>query len=189
MSLFHRPFATRRQFLHRAAGAAAVALPLVAPSARAAASLPAERRLSLVHTHTRERIDLTYAEGGRYVSAALATLERFLRDHYSGAVGRIDPQLYDLLHRVQRELGADERMVEIVSAYRSPATNARLRETRGGGVARHSLHLEGRALDLRLPGVSLEDLRDAARSLAAGGVGYYAREKFVHLDTGRVRTW
>jgi uncharacterized protein YcbK (DUF882 family) len=188
MSLFHRPFATRRHFLHRAAGAAAVALPLVAPPARAAAALPDERRLSLVHTHTRERIDLAYAVGGQYVSAALTTLERFLRDHYSGAVGRIDPQLYDLLHRVQRELGTAS-VVEIVSAYRSPATNARLRETRGGGVARHSLHLEGRALDLRLQGVALSDLRDAARSLAAGGVGYYARDQFVHLDTGRVRAW
>jgi uncharacterized protein YcbK (DUF882 family) len=189
MSHFHRPFTTRRQFLHRAAGAAAVALPLAARPARAATPPAGERRLSLLHTHTRERVELTYAVGARYLPAALATLDRFLRDHYSGDVGRIDPRLYDLLHRVQRELGADEHMVEIVSAYRSPATNARLRETRGGGVARHSLHLEGRAIDLRLQGVALADLRDAARSLAAGGVGYYAREQFVHLDTGRVRTW
>jgi hypothetical protein len=91
-------------------------------------------------------------------------------------------------HRIQRELG-HEGAFEIISGYRAPATNARLRESRGGGVARHSLHMEGRALDLRLPGVPLSDLRDAARAQRGGGVGFYAREQFVHLDTGRVRGW
>ncbi len=78
---------------------------------------------------------------------------------------------------------------EVIWAYRCEATNEKLRGSRGGGVARHRLHMEGRAIDMRLPGVPLADLRDAARSLAAGGVGYYPREQFVHLDTGRVRHW
>jgi len=179
---------TRRGFLRRAThfGAAGVALPLIARTAHAAG----ERRLSLVHTHTRERLNLAYAVGEQFVPAALVTLDRFLRDHYSGDIGRIDPRLFDLLHRLQRELGpGEEAAFEIVSAYRSPATNARLRETRGGGVARHSLHLDGRALDVRLQGVALADLRDAAQSQRAGGVGFYAREQFVHVDTGRVRRW
>ena len=177
--------ASRRRFLHL--GTAAV-LPLWAVGARATTG--GERRLALVHTHTRERVDLVFAVGERYVPESLATLNRFLRDHYSGEVGRIDAQLYDLLHRLRGELGAPaEAPFEIISGYRAPATNERLRGTRGGGVARYSLHMEGRALDIRLPGVSLADLRDAALGQRAGGVGFYAREQFVHVDTGRVRTW
>lgn len=184
---FHRPYATRRTFLHRVGVAASVAMPLSARTARAAT--PDERRLAFVHTHTGERLHITYAQGGAYPSAAMSTLARFLRDHYSGEVGRIDPALYDLLYRVQRELAAPDAVIEVVSAFRGAATNERLRATRGGGVARHSLHLEGRAIDLRLQGVELASLRDAAIALGGGGVGYYARERFVHLDTGRVRRW
>ncbi|WP_088287071.1 DUF882 domain-containing protein [Ideonella sp. A 288] len=184
----------RRLFLRRVSrlgtgAAATAALPMIATPARAAAG-PADRPrvLSLVHTHTGERVELAYAVDGRYVPAALGTLDRFLRDHYSGEVGRIDPRLFDLLHQLQQAVG-HRGAFEIISGYRGEVTNARLRRTGGGGVARHSLHLEGRALDLRLPGVALADLRDAARSLRAGGVGLYAQEQFVHVDTGRVRTW
>ncbi len=188
-----RPAPPRRRFLqhslHRATqvGAlAAAAGAMVATPARASVAGP--RRLALVHTHTGERISLAYAVDEHYVPSALGALDHFLRDHYSGSVGRIDPQLFDLLHRVHAMLGANGPF-EIISGYRDGATNAVLRETRGGGVARHSLHMEGRAVDVRLPGVALAELRDAARSLRAGGVGFYARERFVHLDTGRFRTW
>jgi uncharacterized protein YcbK (DUF882 family) len=182
---------SRRRFLRRASHVAALAvtataLPMIVTPARASSS--GERRLAFVNTHTRERLALAYAVDGRYVPEALGALDRLLRDHYSGEVGRIDPGLFDLLHRVQQELAHDGAF-EIISGFRSGATNARLRERGGGGVARRSLHLQGRAIDLRLPGVALADLRDAALSLRGGGVGFYAREQFVHLDTGRVRTW
>jgi uncharacterized protein YcbK (DUF882 family) len=180
------PNTRRRFFRHTARLAAVCALPALAATARA--SVPGARGLAMVHTHTRERIDLVYAVEGQYDTAALGSLNRFLRDHYTGDIGTIDPQVYDLLHRVQQALGSGQAF-EVISGYRCPATNGQLRQTRGGGVAKHSLHMEGRAIDVRLPGVPLAELRDAAQSLRAGGVGFYPREQFVHLDTGRVRTW
>ena len=181
------PTPHRRRFLrHTATCAAAGALPALATPARA--SLAGARDLALAHTHTREQIDLVFAVHERYVPEALGLLNHFLRDHYTGEVGTIDPQLFDLLHRVRQVLGSTAAF-EVISGYRGPATNEHLRHTRGGGVASHSLHMEGRAIDVRLPGVALADLRDAALSLRAGGVGYYPREQFVHLDTGRVRHW
>ena len=182
-----RTAAERRRFLrHGAHLAAAGTLPLLSKPARA--SVPGTRGLALVHTHTHEKIDVVYAVDERYDPLALASLNRFLRDHYTGDVGIIDPRVFDLLHRVRQVLGSTSSF-DIISGYRCPATNTRLRETRGGGVAKHSLHMEGRAIDVRLPGVSLADLRDAALSLRAGGVGFYPHEQFVHLDTGRLRSW
>lgn len=175
----------RRRFLRHAGGwvlggSAAPALASLAPA-------PA-RRLALSHTHTGERIALVYAEAGSYLPQALGALNRFLRDHYSGEVGRIAPDLFDQLHRLQQLLGAREAF-EIISGYRCAATNERLRTTRGGGVAKRSLHMDGRALDIRLPGVPLAELRDAAVALRAGGVGYYPAERFVHIDNGPLRRW
>jgi len=173
----------------RRAGATALALPLLAPPARAGApSLAADRALSLAHTHTGERLATTYAVDHRYLPTALGTLDHFLRDHYSGTIGRMDPRLFDLLHTVHARLRS-QAPFEVISGYRSPHTNARLRERGGGGVARRSLHMDGQAIDVRLGDVPLADLRDAALELRAGGVGYYARERFVHIDTGRVRSW
>ena len=177
---------TRRGLLRRSAGAATLgALWMLGARARAAAG---SRSLALVHLHTHERIDLAYAVDGSYPPAALSALNHFLRDHYTGEVGVIDPQLFEQLHDVQRSLGS-RGAFEVISGYRCPATNSNLRATRGGGVARNSLHLEGRAIDVRLPGVPLSEVRDAALALRAGGVGYYPHEQFVHFDTGRVRTW
>ena len=146
------------------------------------------RSLSLDHTHTRERIELVYAVDGKYIDPALVRMNRFLRDHYSGDIGVIDPALFDLLYQIQAALGVD-RSFQVISGYRSPITNERLRSKSSGGVAKRSLHMDGRAIDIRLSGVALVDLRDAARSLKLGGVGYYPHDQFVHVDTGRVRNW
>ena len=131
---------------------------------------------------------MIYAVGGSVLPQAQSRLDVFLRDHYTGDVGAIDPQLFDLLYRLRTTLGT--RMpLQVISGYRSPFTNERLRTTRAGGVAKRSLHMDGKAIDIRIPGVALADLRDAAISLHAGGVGFYSRENFVHVDTGSVRTW
>ncbi len=188
----------RRHVLRSCARAAALAVPgwagvAGAAQAPAAALQPAERALALRHLHTGEKLPpLVYAQADTYLGPALQTLNHFLRDHYTGDVGVMDPQLFDLLHRVQAALGgraAGRSAYEVISGYRCPATNSHLKQTRGGGVAQHSLHMDGRAIDVRLPGVPLAELRDAARALKAGGVGYYPSEGFVHLDTGRFRTW
>lgn len=147
-----------------------------------------ERRLAFENLHTGERAAIAYAVDDTYVPDALQALNHLLRDHYSGEVGTIAPALFDQLYRVQCLLGC-ERPFQVISGYRSPSTNARLRQSRGGGVARHSLHMEGRAIDVRLPGIDLAALRDAALALGAGGVGYYPAEHFVHLDNGKVRRW
>lgn len=181
----------RRKWLKRSLhlGGAGAFLPLLALNVRAAPTRPdGARDIALSHLHTRERIATVYAIGQAFVPQALLTLNHFLRDHYSGEVGQMDPQLYELLQRVRRELGS-KGAFEVISGYRSPATNEHLRSSRGGGVARRSLHTEGRAIDVRLPGVPLADLRDAALSLQAGGVGYYPSQNFVHVDTGPVRRW
>jgi uncharacterized protein YcbK (DUF882 family) len=175
---------TRRRLLHLAA---ASALPLLARPAQAS-TWRGERALSLVHTHTHERLALTYAADGAYLPDALERMNRFLRDHYTGEVGLIDPPLLDLLHGVQRLLG-QARAFDVISGYRCPATNTRLRREGGGGVATRSLHMDGKAIDVRLPGVPLAELRDAALELRGGGVGYYPSQQFVHVDTGRVRRW
>ena len=183
------PCPTRRRFLVRASHltAAAAALPVIATPARAAAR--GERRLAMVHTHTGERISIAYAVGERYLPDSLDALDHFLRDHYTGEVGRIEPRLFDLLHRLQTGFGDAARPYEVISGYRCPTTNERLRRSGGGGVARRSLHMEGRAVDVRLAGVGLADFREAALAMGAGGVGFYPREGFVHVDTGRVRRW
>lgn len=161
------------------------ALPLAKPALAARADA---RSLSLSHTHTGERMNLVYALDEQYLPESLSRLNLFLRDHYSGEVGLIDPQLFDLLHGVKQTLGGDPTF-QVISGYRCTATNSRLRNTRGGGVAQRSLHMDGKAIDIRVADLPLADLRDAALSLRGGGVGFYAREQFVHLDTGRVRHW
>ncbi|NLC36198.1 MAG: DUF882 domain-containing protein [Alcaligenaceae bacterium] len=178
---------TRRRLLSAATGSAVFcAFPMVARAITLGSS--PERDLAMDHTHTREQIELTYAIGRQYVPKALTDLNHFLRDHYSGLVGLMDPALYDIMHALQVSLKA-RAPYQIISGYRAPHTNERLRTTRGGGVARRSLHMDGKAVDLRIPGVPLKELRDAALELARGGVGYYPGSDFVHIDTGRVRSW
>jgi uncharacterized protein YcbK (DUF882 family) len=148
-----------------------------------------DRTLSLYNTHTHERLTVTYKRNGRFVQAGLDQLNRFLRDWRRDEVTRIDPDLFDIVWSVYREVGATEP-IHVVSAYRSPATNNMLRR-RSSGVARNSQHTQGRAMDFFIPGISAADIRAAGLRLQQGGVGYYPRSNtpFVHLDTGSVRMW
>lgn len=147
------------------------------------------RALTLHHTHTKEDLTVTFKRNGRYDEEGLQKLNRFLRDWRNGDQTRMDPKLFDIVWEVYRELGAADP-VQIISAYRSPQTNAMLRR-RGRGVARHSQHILGKAMDFYIPGVALEDVRAAGLRLQRGGVGYYptSGSPFVHLDTGNVRHW
>lgn len=174
---------SRRRFIRTIAAAApALALPGLS-FARAAEP----RRLRLFHTHTAEKLDVVYHENGAYLPDALGELNHLLRDFRSNDVVAIDPQLLDFLHAAQQRVGS-KGTYEIISAYRSPATNEMLRR-RGAGVAKRSMHLEGKAIDVRLTDARTRDLRQASIELSRGGVGYYERSNFVHLDTGRVRRW
>jgi uncharacterized protein YcbK (DUF882 family) len=180
----------RRRFLGM--GAAATAAALVASRAQAAVApkTAPERVLSFFNTHTGERLKAAYCCGGVYQPEALKNINHILRDFRANEIKPIDPKLLDLLHELGGTLETDQPF-HIISGYRSPQTNAILRE-RGGaqtGVASHSLHMDGKAIDIRLPGVKLDYLRGAARSLKLGGVGYYPSSNFVHVDTGRVRHW
>ena len=166
---------------------AACASALVTPIESFAAGV-STRALSFVHTHTNETLSIAYSVGGEYVSTALAALQHYLRDHYTGAQHAIEPALYDLLHAVAAKANSASPF-HVISAYRSPETNARLRGRSGGGVASHSLHMEGKAIDIRMPGLPLSELREHALALGRGGVGFYPGSNFVHVDTGRVRTW
>lgn len=145
------------------------------------------RALSLVNTHTGDTFAGAYWENGRYVADAMAAIDRVMRDHRSGDVREIDPRLLDQLHSLASIVDATNP-VQIISGYRSPATNAALASA-SGGVASRSLHMEGRAIDVRVGGVALPRLRDAAITMNAGGVGFYEASDFIHIDTGRVRRW
>ena len=145
------------------------------------------KRIALINLHTAERLDIEYCRGGVYVPAALLAIETCLRDFRTGERHAIDPHLMDYLVDVAAAVGVDPAF-SVISGYRSPQTNERLRE-RSDGVSKHSLHMEGRAIDVRLAGVDCADLATHAQTLSRGGVGYYRASDFVHLDTGAFRTW
>jgi uncharacterized protein YcbK (DUF882 family) len=175
---------SRRRVLGVGAAAA-----FAAASFSASAALPraAPRTLAFNNLHTGEELRTVYWADGGYVPDSLREIDHVLRDHRTGEVLEIDPALMDLLFALRRRLKSDAPF-GVISGYRSPATNARLRQA-GGGVAVRSLHTVGKAIDIRLPGRRLTALRDAALALRGGGVGYYPRSAFVHVDTGRVRSW
>ena len=145
------------------------------------------RQLSFYHTHTRKSLDVVYFENGEYVDSALERINGFLKDFRTGEVTEINPELLDLLHDVRNELGP-ESTFEVISAYRSPKTNEMLRST-SSGVAKNSQHVRGNAIDVRLRGTRTVKLRDTAIGMQRGGVGFYPKSDFVHIDTGPVRTW
>lgn len=147
-----------------------------------------EHRLLLYHLHTNERIDVVYRQGDTYVPDAVNRLDHFLRDHRTGDVITLDPRLFDLLSDLTAALGRAGAEIDIVCGYRTPWSNEFLRRTTVG-VAKHSQHTLGEAIDIRIPGVSTARLRDAALSLHRGGVGYYPESQFVHVDLGPIRRW
>ncbi len=171
----------RRSLLALGLGAAALALPRVGRAAGA------ERRIGLVNLHTGERVTATYWADGALVPEALARIDRLMRDHRNDRVTAIDPHLIDDLYRLREAVGGSGSF-ELISGFRSAETNAAL-AARVEGVAENSFHVRGQAADVRLPGVDLLRLRAAARSLNAGGVGYYPFSDFLHLDRGPVRFW
>jgi uncharacterized protein YcbK (DUF882 family) len=177
----------RRRFLQRAALAAAVSLcPRAALTGAGALQAP-ERSLAFYNTHTGESLRAVYWVQGHYLPEALADVDYVLRDHRTDEVKPIDPPLLDLLHAIGAAL-ASRRPFYIISGYRSPATNAYLRFF-DGGIAEHSMHMEGKAVDIRLPGCPCARLRRTAIALRGGGVGYYPHSNFVHIDVGRIRYW
>jgi uncharacterized protein YcbK (DUF882 family) len=148
----------------------------------------AEYRLRMYHTHTQERIDIVYRNGDTYIPSAIDRLDHFLRDHRTGNVIELDRRVFDLLHDLTVAVGRPNAEINIVCGYRTPWSNGFLRRTTNG-VASHSLHMAGEAVDIRIPGVPTAELRNVALSLHRGGVGFYPESAFVHVDVGRVRHW
>jgi len=145
------------------------------------------RKLAFYNLHTGESLDTVYWAEGAYVAEALKDVDRVLRDFRTGDIHPIDRRLLDLLARLRAALASDEAF-HVISGYRSPRTNAML-AANSEGVAVHSLHLDGMAIDIRVPGRTLAALREAAVALQGGGVGYYRASDFIHVDVGRVRRW
>jgi uncharacterized protein YcbK (DUF882 family) len=189
MTAPRHPATFSRRRLLQAGGALAGATAAFGLTARvhAASGSESERRLTLKNLHTPEVLDIVYRRGGHYLPEALAQVEVQLRDYRTGDRHPIDPQLLDTLYEVAQRAGVDP-VFSVISGYRSPQTNAMLHE-RSSGVASHSLHMEGRAIDVRLARVDCADLAAKALEMKRGGVGYYRQSDFVHLDTGRFRTW
>ena len=160
---------------------------LVGAGRNAVAATVAAHELSFYHIHTAEKLTIAYRERGEVVPAALAEISRYLRDFRTEQVHDIDVALLDTLHTLYTTFDARGNF-EVISGYRSPRTNAALRHATTG-VAENSLHIQGRAIDVRLTSAKTTALRDAALALKAGGVGYYAESNFVHVDTGNVRSW
>jgi uncharacterized protein YcbK (DUF882 family) len=151
-----------------------------------------EWRLAIRNVHTNESVDAVFARAGQFVSAGLAELNHGLRDWRTGEGIAMDHRLLALLVRLRDTLEVrGSRKIDLISGYRSPRTNAALRSAGGAqtGVASQSQHMLGKASDIMIPGVSLDRLHGAALALGGGGVGYYPRDGFVHVDTGRVRHW
>jgi uncharacterized protein YcbK (DUF882 family) len=181
---------TRRQVLKVSLAASALLLSpwqAWAKVGKALVDLP-ERTISLYNTHTGELLSkFIYWQDGNYIKEALDEISYLLRDHRTDEVREYDPLVIDQAFALSRKLGKNQPF-EIFSGFRTEETNEELRH-RSRRVAKHSLHIEARAIDLRLPGVSIKQLRSAAMSLREGGVGYYPKRGFVHIDSGPIRHW
>lgn len=184
---------TRRRLMHTAfavgVGMSVAQRGFAGSSAQtaAAAKLP-ERQITLFNTHTNETVSVVFKRGDEYQDDALAALRKVLRDHRNGETHDMDTGLYDQLYELALAAKCEPHY-EIISGYRSPESNDRMSSVPGSGVAKKSLHMQGRAMDVRLKNCSCARLRDLALAAAKGGVGYYQRSNFVHIDTGAFRTW
>nr|WP_321465398.1 DUF882 domain-containing protein [uncultured Desulfobulbus sp.] len=177
---------TRRSFLiHSTQALAGLATLSIADIC--SAKVAKKRSISLYHVRAQKELTVRYGTGNSYDPRALAQINAFLRDYQTGQIHRMDPKLLDILWVVQQEMGT-KGPYKVVSAFRSPQTNRKLARTKSG-VAGHSLHMQGKAIDISLPGVSLSHIRQCAMNMQTGGVGYYPKSDFVHLDTGIYRTW
>jgi uncharacterized protein YcbK (DUF882 family) len=177
----------RRAFM-RTAGGVVVTAATARFAPVFAATAPGPRNLSLSNLHTGEKLKLNYWADGSYEPGALAQVNRVLRDYRTGEIHPIEPKLLDLLHTLNQNMDCNDTAFEVISGYRSPQTNAAL-HARSSGVASKSLHMQGMAIDIRMPGRSLTNLHDAALKMGWGGVGFYPTSNFVHVDVGRVRKW
>ena len=178
---------SRRQFISRLGGTLTLA---AAQPVMALANITSEkqhRSLEFHHLHTGETLESTYWNGLDYDNVALESINHVLRDFRTNDVYPIERNLLDILHTIQTELNVNAPF-QVIGGYRSPKTNDMLRK-RSSGVAKKSLHMQGRAIDVRLPDVNSARLREVAADLHLGGVGYYRSSNFVHLDTGRPRVW
>lgn len=180
-----RVSANRRKFLiHSSVSALALSFPQLT---LANAKIGNEKSLSFLNLHTNETLQCCYSKNDQLDLSALAKINHILRDHRTQEVAQIDHELIEMLHTLHT-LTESSAPFEIISGYRSPKTNNALRNSTTG-VAKKSLHMQGKAIDVRLPDIELKKFRDVAISLQAGGVGYYTKSGFLHLDTGRPRNW
>jgi uncharacterized protein YcbK (DUF882 family) len=175
----------RRRFLKYSVSLAApCAIPHII---HASTEFSSERTLEFVNLHTDETLQCCYWANGEYDPTSLSEINYILRDHRANEVSEIDSNLLDMLNILHGIVGS-KAPFHIISGYRSPQTNKKLRQ-QSRGVAKKSLHMQGKAIDIRLPDIELEDLRDAALSLQAGGVGFYPKSDFIHVDVGKPRSW
>ena len=177
----------RRDFLKMGLMAAGAVLTPAGVLAATDPRFKSFKNLAFYNTHTHERLHVCFCRYGKYDIDALAKINYILRDHRSGEVKAIDIGLLELLHTLSHKTNP-KAPFHVISGYRSPKTNLKLRKN-SGGVASRSLHMQGKAIDIRLPGYSTPKLRNVARNLKIGGVGFYGKSDFVHVDTGRVRYW
>ena len=178
------PKNSRRHFLKMGIGAGTL---LALPQVHANTLKMQDKKLAFLNLHTGERLHATYWAEGQYLPKALTAIKNVLRDHRTDETYEMDLNLLNMLQLLHARMDAQEEF-HVISAYRSPKTNAML-NARSSGVATRSLHMQGKAIDIRLPGRALTNLRKVALSLELGGVGYYPESDFLHIDTGRVRHW
>lgn len=178
----------RRSFLKSSALlATALSIPAIGRATTVASGMPHERTLRMYNTHTGESLKSVFWAEGKFIPEAMNDINKLLRDHRNNEIAQMDPKLLFLLDQVSAQVGSNS-VVHIISGYRSPESNKLLHENTTG-VAKHSMHLEGKAVDVRIPGRDLAALHKAALHAGGGGVGYYPESQFVHMDTGRLRHW